>query len=1086
MTSTAKNGASAAATEIQIITRDGQEFTEVKEGLARILVPFSAKDAADKKLSDIEEQQKVFYNPIQQFNRDLTVLAIKAYGQEVLAKRHPANADKIAKRKREKSDIGGGRPKKQEKEEPQDKSQNEPANDTHSTKEQEERSSEMKRNDRASATGLRALRYVQELPFITSVTANDLSFSAVEAIRRNAEHNGVESKVNATAGDARAHMYSLLTQEVAGDGADGKHQDKKRGKKPNKKYNVIDLDPYGTAAPFFDAALNAVRDDGGLLCVTCTDSAIWASNGYPEKTFALYGGVPVKGFHSHEAGLRLILHSIATAAARYGLAIEPLLSLSIDYYTRIFVKVRKSPAQVKFLAGKTMIVYNCDQGCEAWETQFLVRNRKATNKSGKGTFYKHGFAMAPTVDRRCKECGSKMHLAGPMYGGLLHSPDFIKKILDDLPNVPDDVYRTKPRIEGMLQTALEEFLPPPEDKFKLQSSKDDEFAAVDLYPFFFHPTGLARIVHCVCPDEDSFRGALRHLGYHVTRSHCKRGSLKTNAPWSVIWHIMREWIRQNHPVHVENIKENTPAYTLLRLGKKNDATEDETTEATERDSIDKLEVVFDKKLGRDTSKKGIVRYPKNMSANNSVGVTADTGQIGAGSRLGSVKPEEIVLISRRSQGTDTPTLYDIFSLKEEAGEQGPSFDLSRIQITDVPQPLLDEFLSEDLPAYLQSGPSRHLHVVVSTNSGTGLSLNFYDSVLRPLLKGRDIHALEPSAKLAERSNPNTYNLVITQNSDSVRNFARDLGRADQTAVQHTVILLSGDGGVVDMLNGRAPVEGSSAETNLPLIAILPLGTGNALFHSQHKLTNATSEASSLVQGLRTLFKGKAAPLPSFKAEFPSGSRIITVESSDKGLESHANATSHLYGGIVASYGFHSQLVWESDTPEYRKHGAQRFQMVAQQLLQESHAYNSIVEFAGEDGTQLQRLDRDRHAYILVAMVSNLEKKFTISPSSKPLDGKLRLVHFGAVSGQKIMEIMAQAYNGGKHVNMKWTNEDGKEEGVGYDEAGVVKITTLEEDARWRKVCIDGTIVELPQGGTMSVKTERKPHLQILVDRSVVG
>ncbi|KAI0838939.1 TRM-domain-containing protein [Hypoxylon sp. FL0890] len=1088
MAKESKNGASAATTEIQTITRDGQEFTEVKEGLARILVPFSAKDAASKKPNDVEEQQKVFYNPIQQFNRDLTVLAIKAYGEEVLAKRRPANADKVAKRKREKSDTGGGRPKKQEKIEsaegvaftadtkPTDTKRDGPAHGPRFTI-----------LDALSATGLRALRYAQELPFVTSVTANDLSPSAVEAIKRNAEHNGVESKVNATSGDARAHMYSLLTQEVPDEGSKNKHQ-KKGGPKPHK-YDVIDLDPYGTAATFFDAALNAIRDDGGLLCVTCTDSGVWASHGYPEKTFALYGGIPVKGFHSHEAGLRLIIHGLASTAARYGLAIEPLLSLSIDYYTRIFVKVRKSPAQVKFLAGKTMIVYNCDQGCGAWETQFLVRNKKSPNKSGNGVFYKHGLAMAPTTDRFCKECGTKMHLAGPMYGGPLHSTDFIKKILDGLPNVPDDVYGTKPRIEGMLQTALEEFLPPPEDN--LQSTKEDEYAAVEPYPFFFHPTSLARVVHCICPDEDSFRGALRHLGYQVTRSHCKPGSLKTNAPWSVIWQIMREWVRQKAPVNVSNIKENTPAYTLLRLGKKDEATKDEavkseSTKDAERDEVDKLEVVFDKKLGRDTSKKGLI----SMSTHNSDGVSAGTGQIEISDDPSALRREEVVFIFKRSPGPNKPDSYDVVTLREETKEQETFFTFLQANVPNVSQSLLDEFLIKEIPEYLQSGPSRHVHVVVSTGSGTGLALKFYNLVLQPLLETRGLCALDPSAGVARRSIPNTYTLYITQNADSVRDFARDLGSTGQdAAVQHTVVLLSGDGGVFELLNGRAPVEGSDIQLNLPSVAILPLGTGNALFHSSHKSVYpkaGSPEPSPLVQGLRTLFTGKAAPLPSFKAEFPPRSHIVNAEKSDNGLESWTNLVSHLHGAVVASYGFHSQLVWESDTPEYRKHGAKRFGMAAQELLKESHAYNAIVELGGKDDSQLHKLDRDRYAYILVAAVSNLEKTFTISPSTKPLDGQLRLVHFGPVSGEKTMEIMMAAYDGGKHVDMKWIGEDGKEERVGYEEFDVIKVTTLEEDARWRKVCIDGTIVELPQGGVMTVKTEDKPRLQLLVDRSVVA
>ncbi|RYC58102.1 hypothetical protein CHU98_g8108 [Xylaria longipes] len=650
--------ASTETSDIQTIVRDGHEYIEVKEGLGRILVPFSKHDPSGKVTKSVEEQQQVFYNPIQQFNRDLTVLAIKAYGEDLLSKPRSANAKHVAKRKRDKSDANSANPKRQQGQ-PADASETSTADAARTSDVRAEEmdisdismidakeSTEASGNDRGaptaaidqpfletakepesksepktqdmvqhngpqahhftildalSATGLRALRYAQEIPFVTSVTANDLTPSAVEAIRRNAEHNGVESKVIATQGDARAHMYSMLAEEVTRDHDKGKHG--KKNKSKGKRYNVIDLDPYGTAAPFLDAAVNAVRDDGGLLCVTCTDSGVWASNGYPEKSFSLYGGIPLKGSYSHEVGLRLVLHALATSAARYGLAIEPLLSLSIDYYLRVFVKIRKSPAQVKFLAGKTMVVYSCDHGCGAWETQLLARNKKTTNKSGKGTYYKHGFAQAPATGPNCQHCDSKMHLAGPMYAGPLHSPDFIKKILDDLSNASDEIYGTKPRIEGMLHTALEELLPPAEDVSP--KIREDEFAALEPYPFYFHPTNLAGALHCVCPDEESFRGALRHLGYEVTRSHCKAGSMKTNAPWSVVWHIMREWTRQKNPVKTENIKENSPAYKLLRLG------------GTEKkdDEIDKLEVVFDQRLGRDKSKQGLVRYQSNPKDN---------------------------------------------------------------------------------------------------------------------------------------------------------------------------------------------------------------------------------------------------------------------------------------------------------------------------------------------------------------------------------------------------------------------------------------------------------------------------------------
>lgn len=48
------------------------------------------------------------------------------------------------------------------------------------------------------------------------------------------------------------------------------------------RVEVIDLDPYGTAAPFIDSAIQGVAD-AGLLCVTCTDLAVLAGGNYPEK-----------------------------------------------------------------------------------------------------------------------------------------------------------------------------------------------------------------------------------------------------------------------------------------------------------------------------------------------------------------------------------------------------------------------------------------------------------------------------------------------------------------------------------------------------------------------------------------------------------------------------------------------------------------------------------------------------------------------------------------------------------------------------------------------------------------------------------
>ena len=99
------------------------------------------------------------------------------------------------------------------------------------------------------------------------------------------------------------------------------------------------------------------------------------------------------------------------------MAIEPLLSLSIDYYIRVFVRVRKSPNDVKLLAGKTMLVYHCDSGCGAWTTQFLARNKAQQNRKGE-PFYKHSFAQGPSANEHCEHCGVKTHVSPTLHTKL--------------------------------------------------------------------------------------------------------------------------------------------------------------------------------------------------------------------------------------------------------------------------------------------------------------------------------------------------------------------------------------------------------------------------------------------------------------------------------------------------------------------------------------------------------------------------------------------------------------------------------------------------------------------------------------------
>lgn len=111
-----------------------------------------------------------------------------------------------------------------------------------------------------------------------------------------------------------------------------------------------------------------------------------------------------------------------------------------------------------------------------------------------------------------------------------------------------------------------------------------------------------------------------------------------------------------------------------------------------------------------------------------------------------------------------------------------------------------------------------VHVIVSVGSGDKTAQSFYDQHIPKLLHKFGLQDEDFSSH-------------ITQSEQSITELANKVFVKEATSGRPLlIVVLSGDGGVIDILDTLASVATSNRYV-APLVALIPLGTANALAHS---------------------------------------------------------------------------------------------------------------------------------------------------------------------------------------------------------------------------------------------------------------
>jgi len=145
-------------------------------------------------------------------------------------------------------------------------------------------------------------------------------------------------ELGVTWNDKNPNAHDLIVENAARNSVPGEVlQEDLRVVLAKRRWDCVDVDPFGTPVPFVDAAIQQAWK-GAVVGITATDTAPLAGT-YPDVCLRRYGARSLATPCTAETALRIFLGYLARIAASHERGVHPLLTFAAQHFVKAIVAV---------------------------------------------------------------------------------------------------------------------------------------------------------------------------------------------------------------------------------------------------------------------------------------------------------------------------------------------------------------------------------------------------------------------------------------------------------------------------------------------------------------------------------------------------------------------------------------------------------------------------------------------------------------------------------------------------------------------------------------------------------------------------